>query len=77
MPENKTKEIKPSFIDEKWQKVDGIVSTKINTLINYQLLSRVESKISKLDRIITLSECKKLFVKYKKCFMSLHVRLRQ
>ena len=39
MPKDEKKEIKPFFIAEKYYKVVGIVATKINTLINYQLLN--------------------------------------
>ena len=39
MPEDEKKEIEPFFIDEKWYKVVSIVLSKINTLINNQLLN--------------------------------------
>ena len=40
VPEDKKKEIETFFTDEKCQIV-GIVSSKINMLINYRLLNRV------------------------------------
>ena len=39
MPEDEKKQIEPLLIDEKQYKVSDIVLTKINTLLNYQLLN--------------------------------------
>ena len=39
MPEDEKKGTKSFFIDGKYYQVVGIISTKINTLINYQLLN--------------------------------------
>ena len=39
MPEDNKKEEEPLFIDETYLKVVGLVSSKINMLINTQLLN--------------------------------------
>ena len=44
MPEDKEKEINPFLIDKKGCKVVGIVSTKINIIINYQVVNGAVAK---------------------------------